>query len=55
MFGSEKKEKIDNLTQELIYLRQNLIELQQNLLHFVTAAKRLEKKKKRQQWRFHHK
>ena len=52
MFGSEK---IDNLTQELIYLRQDFIELQRQFLNFMTVEKRLEKKQKRRRWRFYHK
>ena len=52
MFGSEK---IDNLTQELIYLRQDFIELQRQFFNFMIAAKQLEKKRKRQRWKFYHK
>jgi hypothetical protein len=52
MFGSEK---IDNLTQELICLRQDFIELQRQFLNFMTAAKRLERKRKHQRWKFYHK
>lgn len=55
MFGSENKEKIDNLTQELIYLRQDFIELQRQLLHFMSTTKRLEKKRKHQRWKYYNK
>lgn len=55
MFGSESKEKIEDLTQEFIYLRQDFIELQRELLHFMSSAKRLERKRKRQRWKFYHK
>ena len=55
MFGSESKEKIEDLTQEFIYLRQDFIELQRELLHFMSSAKRLERKRKRRRWKFYHK
>jgi len=52
---NDTKEKIENLTQDFIYLRQDFIELQKQLLHFISAAKQLERKRKRQQWKFYHK
>ena len=55
MFGSENKEKIEDLTQAFIYLRQDFIELQKELLHFMSSAKRLETKRKRQRWKIYHK
>lgn len=55
MFGSENKEKIEDLTQAFIYLRQDFIELQKELLHFMSSAKRLERKRKHQRWKFYHK
>ena len=49
------EEKIENSIQEFIYLRQDFIELQRELLHFISSAKQLEKKRKRQRWKFYHK
>lgn len=51
----DTKEKVNDLAQELIYLRQDFIELQRQLLHFMSATKRLEKKRKHQRWKHYNK
>lgn len=51
----DTKEKVNDLTQELIYLRQDFIELQRQLLHFMSTTKRLEKKRKHQRWKHYNK
>ena len=51
----DTKEKIENLTQDFICLRQDFIELQKHFLHFLSMTQRLEKKRKRQRWKFYHK
>ena len=52
---NDNKERVENLTQDFIHLRQDFIELQKQLLHFMSTTKRLERKNKRQQWKFYHK
>ena len=52
---SDTEEKIENLTKDFIYLRQDFIELQKNFLHSLSMTQRLEKKRKRQRWKFYHK
>ena len=52
---SDAKERIENLTQDLICLRQDFIELQKHFLHFLSVEQRLEKKRKHQRWKFYHK
>lgn len=56
---SDTEEKIENLTKEFVYLKQDFIELQDELqrhfLHFLSMEQRLEKKRKRQRWKFYHK